>query len=295
MRKQFVITTEKLFKKYKNPFLLLGDIGVFGFRNLLKNFSQRAKNIGILEQATISFAAGLSKMGFIPIVHTIAPFIVNRGFEQIKIDFGYQKLRGKFVTIGSSYDYAALGCTHHCPEDVNLMLNIPNMQVVVPGNSKEFEEIFFKTFNQKNPFYFRLTDKENNYPLKVKFGKVNHIQSGSQLTLILVGPVLNYIDFNLLKSYNINIIYVTTLRPLDTINLKKINKNINKFLIIEPFYSSYLESKLLEIFNKKIIIKNISVPYKFLTNYGTKKDHDIKNGFFMKSIKKRLDEIIIIK
>ena len=36
MRKQFVITTEKLFKKNKNSFLLLGDIGVFGFRNLLK-------------------------------------------------------------------------------------------------------------------------------------------------------------------------------------------------------------------------------------------------------------------
>ncbi len=295
MRKQFITTTEIIFKKYKNPILLLGDIGVFGFRNLLKKFSQRAKNIGILEQATISFAAGLSKMGFIPIVHTIAPFIVNRAFEQIKIDFGYQKLKGKFVTIGSSYDYAALGCTHHCPDDVNLMLNIPNMQVVVPGNSKEFEEIFFKTFNQKDPFYFRLTDKENNYPLKVKFGKINHIQTGSQLTLILVGPVLNYIDFNLLKSYNINIIYVTTLRPLDTINLKKINKNISKFLIIEPFYSSYLESKLLEIFNKKIIIKNISVPYKFLTNYGTKKEHDIKNGFFMKSIKKKIDEIIFIK
>jgi transketolase len=295
MRKQFVITTESIFKKSKNSFLLLGDIGVFGFRNLLKKFSKRAKNFGILEQATISFAAGLSKMGFIPIIHTIAPFMVNRGFEQIKIDFGYQKLRGKFVSIGSSYDYAALGCTHHCPEDVNLMLNIPNMQVVVPGHSKEFKKIFFKTFNYKNPFYFRLTDKENKEPVNVKFGKVAHLQKGNLLTLILVGPVLNYIDFDLLKSYNINMVYITTLRPLDTINLKKINKNIDKFLIIEPFYSSYLPTKLLEIFERRIIIKNISVPYKFLTNYGSKKDHDIKNGFFMKNIKKKIDKLIKLK
>tara|TARA_B100000674_G_C37826912_1_gene908547 strand:- start:162 stop:1049 length:888 start_codon:yes stop_codon:yes gene_type:complete len=295
MRKQFVTTTEIIFKKYKNPILLLGDIGVFGFRNLLKKFPQRAKNFGILEQATISFSAGLSKMGFIPIVHTIAPFIVNRAFEQIKVDFGYQKLRGKFVSIGSSYDYAALGCTHHCPEDINLMLNIPNMQVVIPGSSEEFEQIFLKTFNNKNPFYFRLTDKENKRSIKVKFGKINQLKKGSALSLILVGPVLNYIDFNLLKSFNINIIYITTLRPLDISNLKKINKNINKFLIIEPFYSSYLSSKLLEIFKKKVVIKNISVPYKFLTNYGTKKDHDVKNGFFMKNIKKKLDELIQIK
>ncbi len=295
MRKQFVTTTERIFKNYKNSFLLLGDIGVFGFRNLIRNFSKRAKNFGVLEQATISFAAGLSKMGFIPIIHTIAPFIVNRGYEQIKIDFGYQKLKGKFVSIGSSYDYAALGCTHHCPEDVNLMLNIPNVQVIVPGHSKEFEQIFFKTFNNKNPFYFRLTDKENKNPLKVKFGKVTQLQKGKLLTLILIGPVLDYLDFKLLKTYNINIIYMTTLRPLDTINLKKINRNINKFLIIEPFYTSYLSSKLLNIFEKKIIIKNVSVPYKFLTNYGSKKNHDKKNGFFMKNIKNQIDSIIKIK
>ena len=128
MRKKFVIATENIFKKFKNSFLLLGDIGVYGFRNLLKKEYKRAKNFGILEQGMISFAAGLSKMGFIPIIHTIAPFIVNRSFEQIKIDFGYQKLKGKFVTIGSSYDYAALGCTHHSPEDINLMINIP-MQI----------------------------------------------------------------------------------------------------------------------------------------------------------------------
>ena len=131
--------------------------------------------------------------------------------------------------------------------------------------------------------------------MKVKFGKVTHLQKGKLLTLILIGPVLDYIDFKILKTYNINIIYITTLRPLDTINLKKINKNITKFLIIEPFYTSYLSSKLLDIFEKKVIIKNVSVPYKFLTNYGSKKNHDRKNGFFMRNIKKQIDTIIKMK
>ena len=84
----------------------------------------------------ISIAVGISNEGFNPIVHTIAPFIVNRAFEQLKIDFGYNKLKGNFVSIGSSYDYAALGCTHHCPEDVNLMYNIPGMDIVVPSSKQ---------------------------------------------------------------------------------------------------------------------------------------------------------------
>jgi transketolase C-terminal domain/subunit len=175
------------------------------------------------------------------------------------------------------------------------MINIPNMQVIVPGNSKEFNEIFIKTFNNKNPFYFRLTDKENNKSLKVKFGKINHLQKGNKLCLILVGPVLNFINFNELKSLDINIVYITTLRPLDKVNLKRINKNISKYLIVEPFYSSYLSSQILEIFDKKIIVKNISVPYKFLTNYGSKKDHDLKNGFEFHKIKKKINELIKIK
>jgi transketolase len=109
MRKQFTKTITKFLIKNNKIILLLGDIGVFGFKNLLKKYPARALNIGILEQSTISFAAGLSKSGFIPIVHTIAPFIVARAFEQLKIDFGYQKLKGNFITIGSSYDYASLG------------------------------------------------------------------------------------------------------------------------------------------------------------------------------------------
>ena len=78
-------------------------------------------------------------------------------------------------------------------------------------------------------------------------------------------------------------------------DLVTINKNIRKYLIVEPFYSSYLSSQILEIFDKKIIVKNISVPYKFLTNYGSKKDHDLKNGFEFHKIKKKINELIKIK
>ena len=37
MRNQFVRTVENLFKKDKKLFLLLGDIGVYGFRNIFKS------------------------------------------------------------------------------------------------------------------------------------------------------------------------------------------------------------------------------------------------------------------
>ena len=115
MRKQLVRTVEAVLSEDDRVVLLLGDIGVFGFRNAFERFPHRVYNVGILEQATISMAAGLALEGFIPIFHSIAPFAVERALEQLKIDFGYQRLPGVIISVGASYDYAALGCTHHCP------------------------------------------------------------------------------------------------------------------------------------------------------------------------------------
>ena len=161
MRKQFTKTVEEIVASDEKSVLLLGDIGVFGFRNSLSKYPNRVYNIGILEQSTISMAAGLSKTGLIPIVHTIAPFIVERAFEQLKDDFGYQKLGGNFISVGASYDYTALGPTHHCPGDVALMNTIPGMEILIPGNSSEVDKLLKATYNNGNPTYARLSEYEH--------------------------------------------------------------------------------------------------------------------------------------
>jgi transketolase len=291
MRKQFTKTITKFLIKNKKIILLLGDIGVFGFKNLLKKYPTRTLNIGILEQSTISFAAGLSKSGFIPIVHTIAPFIVARAFEQLKIDFGYQKLRGNFITIGSSYDYASLGCTHHCPEDVNLLKNIPDMNIIVPGSSQEFDQLFSQSYKNKHSTYYRLSDYENDTNEKVRFGKANILQKGSKATIIAFGPVLNHIK-PFIRDYDVNLLYFTTIRPFDKKIFNVINNKSGKILIVEPFYSGSINDELNKIIKKKIIIKNVCVPKNFLTNYGSKINHDLKLGFDSKKIEKKIKELI---
>ena len=291
MRKQFIKTVTNLFKKDKKIVTLLGDIGVFGFRDLFKSYPKRIYNVGILEQSMISMAAGLSNEGMKPIVHTIAPFIVSRAFEQLKIDFGYNKLNGNFVSIGASYDYASLGCTHHCPEDINLMYNIPNMQIVVPGSSEEFDTLFNQSYSNKNPTYFRLSDHENEKKFQVKFGRANFIDNKSKITILAVGPVLNFI-YPLIHKYNLNLIYLTTIRPFDQNIFKKISKKSNSIIVIEPFYSGAITNEIIKSKDiNKINIENISVPFKFLTNYGTKKQHDDKLGFSIQKIEKIIKKL----
>ena len=149
----------------------------------------------------ISVAAGLSNQGLKPNVHTIAPFIVSRAYEQMKIDFGYNKLK-EILCIGASYDYASLGCTHHCPEDINLMYNIPDMQIVVPGIVRNLIHYSDKAI-KINIQHISFVRSENLNKFKVRFGKVT-ILIINQINILAIGPVLNFV-YPLVQKYKVNL------------------------------------------------------------------------------------------
>ena len=276
MRKQLTKTVENILNIDNKTILLLGDIGVFGFRNIFKKYPDRVYNIGILEQSTIGVSSGLSKSGLIPIVHTIAPFLVERAYEQLKIDFGYQNLNGNFISVGASYDYASLGPTHHCPADVPILKNIPNMQIIVPGTSYEFDQLFNESYNNGHPTYYRLSEYEHDQCLEVKFGKANIIKKGKKATIICIGDMLQNVIIAT-QDIDLTILYYTTISPFDYETLyNNFNENI---IICEPYYEGCLNYDINKISDRKYRLLNIGVPHEFLINYGTKEEHDIHLGF----------------
>ena len=290
MRKQLVKSIEHILSTDDRAVLLLGDIGVFGFRNAFENHKNRTFNIGILEQSTISLASGMSKVGLIPFVHTIAPFLVERALEQLKVDFGYQGLNGNFISVGASYDYAALGGTHHCAGDVSQLLTIPNMEIIVAGTSYEFNSLLNQTYNDGLPTYFRLSEYENEIDNEVVFGKGNVIKVGSKATIICVGNMLT----NVLKAtenMDVTILYYTTINPFDS---ELLLENFNeKIILVEPYYEGGLNYKINKsLKGVKYELVNIGVPHNFLFNYGTKIEHDKHLGLDAEGIKKRIEECL---
>jgi len=291
MRRQFVVTLERLLEEDSRVVLLLGDIGVFGFRHSFAKFPMRTPNIGILEQASISFAAGLAKEGFIPVFHSIAPFVVERAYEQLKDDFCYQALGGNFVSVGASYDYAALGCTHHCPADISLMKSLPSMQVAVPGHPHELDTLFIQAYANGCPTYFRLTERSNEEKRDVVFGKATVIQRGDALTVIAVGPLLETV-VRAVGGLNLTILYYTTLSPFDGDTLAE-NCASGKIVVVEPFYEGTLTNDIVaSLQHRHVSITSIGVPHRFLTNYGIAEEHDIDCGLTSEAIRRKVEECI---
>lgn len=288
MRKQFVKTLQEILYSDTTTTLLLGDISVFGFKNELQNIPKRVYNIGILEQSTISMAAGMSKSGLIPFVHTIAPFMVERALEQLKIDFGYHELNGNFISIGASYDYSGLGCTHHCPGDILALTSIPNMQIVLPGNSNELEFLLKNCYNNNSPTYYRLSEYENS-DTYLTFNKAQVIKSGKMATVIAIGNMLEAVK-KATANLDVTLLYYNTIVPFDEETLmQNYNKNI---IVCEPFYEGSINYFITKSFNNiPISITNIGVPRRFLKNFGTKLEHDVALGLTSDAIHERIKNV----
>ncbi|MFH0942904.1 MAG: hypothetical protein V1810_01895 [Candidatus Beckwithbacteria bacterium] len=286
MRQQLVKTISDLLVKDKRVVLLLNEIGVYSFQEMFKAFPDRVLNLGILEQATIGVAAGLAKLGFIPVFYTIAPFIVERALEQLKIDFGYQELRGNFISVGGSYDYAALGATHQCPADVEILKQIPGMEIVIPGTGKEFDSLFREVYSRPGPHYFRLSEQVNQVSQKVKFGQLKVIKKGQKATVLAVGPMLNKV-LEASRGLDVAVIYCTTVAPMG-----KYNQG-NKLLICEPYYSGALTAEIVKgFYPEPIIIDQLGVEKKFIKHYGSREEQDKFQGLTVANIRKHLVRLI---
>ena len=270
MRKTFSRIVEQIINRDERVVALLGDIGVHSFRESMELFPNRVINVGILEQSMIGIAAGLSKQGLIPFVHTIAPFMVERALEQLKIDFGYQELGGNFVSVGASSDYSALGCTHHCPGDISILLTIPGF---------ELTQAIESSYANNLPTYYRISEVSNTENLSNSENKGTLVKEGTKCSVLVFGPMLDK-TLDALADLDVEILYFYKLNPIDE-DLIRRNCKSGKVLLIEPFYSGTMTSIVSSLIPKRSKIVTIGYPREFLRNYGTLQEHLNFIGFFV--------------
>jgi len=220
--------------------VLLGDISHFIMQPFAKACPGRFYNIGICEQTIISMAAGLAHVGFRPVVHTIAPFIVERGLEQIKMDFCYQGLGGTLVSVGSAFDYSTHGCSHHCYGDLALMKALPQTQVVCPAMPNELNLLFKETYANDKLTYFRLPEHKHGVVIadeKIRLGEAVVVKTGKDLTIVALGSTLKTVMESLpgLEEHGLDaeIIYPHTIKPFDGEAVAESVSKTRRCLVIE--------------------------------------------------------------
>ena len=92
-------------------------------------------DVGIAEEHAVSFAAGLSLGGMIPVVAVYSSFL-QRGVDQIMQDVCMQNLHVIFA-VDRAGIVGADGATHHGAFDLSYLTMCPNMTVMAPRDGEE--------------------------------------------------------------------------------------------------------------------------------------------------------------
>lgn len=290
MRDQMALTINDLLEHDQRLVLVLADISTSYFTHTA--YADRVINVGIMEQTMTSVAAGLALEGFIPVLHSITPFLVERPFEQIKDDFCYQRLGGNFISTGASYDYSVEGMTHHGVGDVAILHSLPGMQITVPGTAGEFDRLFRQTYENGFPTYFRLSATNNPEEYPVNFGKLEVLRRGNDVTVIAVGPALSY-TLPAVADIDATVLYCTTVAPFDaeTLRAECQSKNI---VLVEPYYAGVLTPDICAAMGRTpVAIEAIGVPREVLVHYGTPEQHDAALGLTTEGIRRRIEAFLL--
>lgn len=277
LRPQFAETISRIGSIDRDLFVIVGDISHGLLSEFRHNHPDRYRNIGICEPAMISVAAGLNATGFNPVVHTIAPFLIERSFEQIKLDFGYQNLSCNLISVGSSFDYVKLGCSHHSYIDVALIASIEGSKVFTPGSKGEFDQLFSDNYQSPGVKYFRLTENGHKFgelTREPKAGKNIVIRQGSDLTLVALGPSLDsaisVADMLEKVGLSTEIIYVHSFKPFDEGSiLESVSKTGTLVTISQLSNVGGLGSLCKEAIAGKILFTHLNFEVgKFIRGYG---------------------------
>ena len=300
IRQQFADTMLAIGQADPNLVVLVGDISHGILQPYAGACPGRYYNVGICEPTIVSMAAGLSKMGFSPVVHTIAPFLIERSFEQIKLDFCYQNLSGNIVTVGGTFDYSNLGCTHHCYGDAALLKTLPNTQIFYPGSCAEFDTLFRDAYANAHLSVYRIPGSPHGQaipPDQLKMGKGVHFRAGSDVSIVTTGghlkTAMESVSGLSAGGWDPDIVYIHTLRPLDKELIRSSASKTGRVLVVEEHMrSGGLGDDVLRATAdlRDVQYSFLSIPDHFVKGYGSYEHHCRELGLTAEGIVARVEQ-----
>jgi transketolase len=294
MRERFVATTVSMLEEQPGVGLVLADISVQYFSASMRRHPDRVVNVGIREQLQIGVASGMALAGLRPVVHTIAPFLVGRPYEQLKLDLGHQGVGAVLVSVGGSYDYSTAGRTHFAPEDVALLDTLPGWTVHVPGHPDEVEPLLRAAVAGDGSAYVRLSERGNGAARAVEPGRFDVVRTGSAATVVAVGPMLDA-TLAATEGLDVTVLYAATVRPFDAPTLRATLRTPD-VVLVEP----YLEGTSAAAVSAALV----DVPHRMLAlgtgreeerRYGTPEQHDALHGLDAAGIRRPLDWFLSVR
>jgi transketolase len=204
-------------------------------------FPERFIEVGVAEQNLVTVGSGLAAMGKIPFVSSYAAFSPGRNWEQIRTTICLNDRPVKIVGSHAGVSVGPDGATHQMLEDIALMRVLPNMIVIVPGDSVEAEKATIAMAADGRPGYLRLareaTPVLTTEKTPFEIGRAYIYSPGDDITIIATGTMtyqaLEAAHRLFVQGIDAEVIHVPTIKPLDAVTILKSVKKTGKVITVE--------------------------------------------------------------
>ena len=273
LRKVCTNKFEEYLTKDEKVVVLDADLmGSLGSGNLVEKYKGRVINVGIMEAQEISCAAGLSRVGLKPFVHTFTAFASRRCLDQIFISSLYQNNPITVIASDAGIQAVHNGGTHMSFEDMGLIRGLANSVVIEPTDSNVLKSVLDEVYSKQDKFYWIRLTRKNVFKIyeegsKFEIGKANVLQLGSDVCIIAIGMMVHEARIAAKKleeeGISVTVIDMFTLKPIDREAIVKHSKG--KKLVVSAENHSItngLGSAVAEVLSEECLTKLVRVGVK---------------------------------
>ncbi|MCS6973217.1 MAG: 1-deoxy-D-xylulose-5-phosphate synthase [Cyclobacteriaceae bacterium] len=165
---------------------------------MMKEFPDRAFDVGIAEQHAVTFSAGMATQGLIPFCNIYSTFM-QRAYDQVIHDVCIQNLPVNFCLDRAGFA-GADGPTHHGAFDLAYFRCLPNMIVSAPMNEQELRNLMYTASlpRKEKAFSIRYPRGQGVMPdwrkpfEKIEIGTGRRLREGHELAILTIGHIGNY-------------------------------------------------------------------------------------------------------
>jgi len=212
-----------------------------GLDEFARTFPDRFFDVGIAEQHSVTFAAGLAVEGLIPVVAIYSTFL-QRAYDQIIHDVCLQNLhvifcldRGGFV--GDD------GATHHGIFDLSYLRAVPNLVVMAPKDENELQHMLKTAVECSGPVAVRYPRGSgagvplDPTPVALPIGRGEILCEGDDLAVIAIGatvcPAREAAAALRREGIAMRVVNARFVKPLDAALIAGTARSLKKLIIVE--------------------------------------------------------------
>jgi transketolase len=206
-----------------------------------KKYPDRFFECGIAEANMVAIGAGFASAGKIPFVSSFSAFVINKGFEQLRVTAAFPKVNLKAVGTHSGISIGEDGPSQMSIEDLSLASSLAGFVVLSPADDVSMRKLVHAAAVHIGPLFIRagrakcpaIYQADQNFEI----GKAVELVEGSDVTIIatglLVAEAIRASETLEAEGISARVLDFHTIKPLDREAIAKAAKETGAIVVAE--------------------------------------------------------------